>query len=263
MGKKGKEGQGGGGGGGAGKKDDVTITVVLKVDMDCEGCVERVKKSVKGFKGVEDMKVDRGGGKLTVVGRVDPTKLRDRVAAKTHKKVDLVSPTPKKDAKEKENSKKPAGEKDSNKSDDKKSKEPVVSTVVLKIHLDCDGCIERIEKGIRKIKGVQVVTLDPQKDLVTVKGTMDAKALPEVLKEKLKRAVEVAPPKKNEGGEKKDKGGDKKEKGEGGGEGGNVDGWKGVAPSLMEYYAGYPYYVGMVYAPQLFSDDNPNACSVM
>ncbi|XP_010935709.1 heavy metal-associated isoprenylated plant protein 3 [Elaeis guineensis] len=262
MAKKGKkEGQGGGGGGGGeGKKDDGTITVVLKVDMDCEGCVEKVKKSVKGFKGVEGMKVDSVGGKLTVVGKVDPTKLRDRVAAKTHKKVDLVSPTnpPKKDAKEKEDSKKPAGEKDSNKSHEKKSKEPVVSTVVLKIQLDCDGCIKRIEKGIRKIKGVQVVTLDAQKDLVTVKGTMDAKALPEVLKEKLKREVEVALPKKNEGGEKKDKGGDKKEKGEGGGGGG-----KEAATNLMEYYAGYPYYVEMVYAPQLFSDDNPNACSVM
>ena len=166
----------------------------------------------------------------------------------------------------------------------------MVSTVVLKIQLDCDGCIKRIEKGIRKIKGaflknifhpnspfstleislmgfgyyfdgwagVQVVTLDAQKDLVTVKGTMDAKALPEVLKEKLKREVEVALPKKNEGGEKKDKGGDKKEKGEGGGGGG-----KEAATNLMEYYAGYPYYVEMVYAPQLFSDDNPNACSVM
>lgn len=71
------------------------------------------------------MKLDFGGGKLTVVGKVDPTKLRDRVAAKTGKKVDLVSPAnpPKKDAKEKEDSKMPAGEKNSTKSDDKKSKE--------------------------------------------------------------------------------------------------------------------------------------------
>ncbi|XP_038970862.1 heavy metal-associated isoprenylated plant protein 3 [Phoenix dactylifera] len=270
MGKKGKkEGEGGGG---EGKKDDGTITVVLKVNMHCEGCAEKVKRSVKGFEGVEGMKADISGGKLTVVGKMDPTKLRDRVAAKTHKKVDLVSPTnpPKKDAKEKEDSKKPAGEKNSNKSDDKKSKEPVVTTVVLKIRLHCDGCIERITKRIRKIKGVQQVTADAQKDLVTVKGTMDAKALPEVLKEKLKRAVEVVPPKKDDGGEKKDKGGekkdkggDKKEKGEGGGGGGKVDGGKEAAANRMEYYAGYPYSFEMVHAPQLFSDENPNACSVM
>lgn len=255
-------------GGGEGKKDDGTITVVLKVDMHCDGCAEKVKKSVKGFEGVEGIKADVGGGKLTVVGKVDPSKLRDRVAAKTHKKVDLVSPAnpPKKDAKEKGDSKKPAGEKDSKKSDDKKSKEPAVSTVVLKIHLDCDGCVKRITRSIRKIKGVQQVTVDAQKDLVSVKGTMDAKALPEVLKEKLKRSVEVAPPKKDDGGEKKEKGGDKKEKGDGGG-GGKDDAAKAAAAAAanrMDYYAVYPYGFEMAHAPQLFSDENPNAfCSIM
>ena len=46
------------------------------------------------------MKADAGSGKLTVMGKLDPWKLRDRVEAKTHKKVDLVSPAnfPKKGA---------------------------------------------------------------------------------------------------------------------------------------------------------------------
>lgn len=69
--------------------------------------------------------------------------------------------------------------------------------------------------------------MDGQKDLVTVTGTMDVNQLIPYLKEKLKRSVDVVPPKKPEGdgGEKKEKeggggggGGDKKEKeGEGGG----------------------------------------------
>ncbi|XP_017698238.2 heavy metal-associated isoprenylated plant protein 3 isoform X2 [Phoenix dactylifera] len=264
-------------GGEGGKKDGGTIAVVLKVDMHCEGCAEKVKKSVKGFEGVEGVKADIGGGKLTVVGKVDPSKLRDRVAAKTHKKVDIVSPInpPKKDAKEKDISKKPAAEKVSKKSDDKKkSQEPVVSTVVLKTHLHCDGCVDRITKKIRKLKGVQQVTADAQKDLVTVKGTMDAKALPEVLKQKLKQAVEVASPKKDDDGKKKDKGGDKKDKGGeketasggggGGGGGGKDDGGKAEANRMDYYYtAGYPYGIEMGHAPQLFSDENPNGCSVM
>ncbi|XP_073106391.1 heavy metal-associated isoprenylated plant protein 3-like isoform X2 [Elaeis guineensis] len=247
-------------GGEGGKKDDGTITVVLKVDMHCEGCAEKVKKSVKGFEGVERVKTDIGGGKLTVVGKVDPLKLRDRVAAKTHKKVDLVSPTntPKKDAKEKDDSKKTAAGKDSNKSDEKKSKEPRVSTVVLKTHLHCEGCVERITKKIRKLKGVQQVTADAQKDLVTVTGTMDAKSLPEVLKQKLKQAVEVAPPKKDNGGDKKEKGGEK----ETGAGGGKDDGGKAEA-NRTDYYPGYVYHIEMVPAPQLFSDENPNSCSVM
>lgn len=75
---------------------------------------------------------------------------------------------------------------------------------------------------------VQEVTVDAAKDLVTVRGTMDAKTLRAVLKDKLKRGVEVVPPKKHAGSggggdEKKDKGGDggggeKREEDGGGGE---------------------------------------------
>lgn len=52
------------------------------------------------------------------------------------------------------------------------------------------------------ITGVSKVDIDTQKDLVTVKGTMDAKALQPYLKEKLKRGVEIVPPKKD--GDKKE-----------------------------------------------------------
>ena len=48
--------------------------------------------------GVEDVKTDCEANKVTVIGKVDPTKVRDRLAKKTKKKVDLISPQPKKDA---------------------------------------------------------------------------------------------------------------------------------------------------------------------
>uniref|UniRef100_A0A804HMV3 HMA domain-containing protein n=1 Tax=Musa acuminata subsp. malaccensis TaxID=214687 RepID=A0A804HMV3_MUSAM len=153
-----------------------------------------------------------------------------------------------------------------------------VSTVVLKIRLHCDGCIHRIKKNIYKIKGVQEVTVDAAKDLVTVRGTMDAKTLRAVLKDKLKRGVEVVPPKKHAGSggggdEKKDKGGDggggeKREEDGGGGEkkekegGGGAEKKEAVAMSGGSY-GGYGYRFEIVHAPQIFSDDNPNACSIM
>lgn len=37
--------------GGEKKKDDGPITVVLKLDMHCEGCARKVKHSVKAFEG--------------------------------------------------------------------------------------------------------------------------------------------------------------------------------------------------------------------
>lgn len=140
------------------------------------------------------------------------------------------------------------------------------------------------------------MSVDKDKDLVTVKGTMDAKALTEFLKLRLKRSVEIVPPKKEK--DKNDKessnsgdnvggGGKKKKKGGDGGDGGEKDsGGEGkmVEGNRMEYlgppgfgygygyhypilpaYYEYGYPVGHVHAPapQIFSDENPNACSVM
>lgn len=142
------------------------------------------------------------------------------------------------------------------------------------------------------------ICFDKNKDLVTVKGAIDMKLLAEALQLKLKRAVEIVPAKKDGDGEKKG-GGDKKGKGGNGGGGGNdIDGKDGGGgggekkgknkgggdgngggggkPEMykMENYGGpigYPYpqyaygpgFVDYVHAPQLFSDENPNACVVM
>ncbi|KAG1354970.1 Heavy metal-associated isoprenylated plant protein 26 [Cocos nucifera] len=287
-------------GGGGGKKEDGPPAVVLKVDMHCEGCAEKIKRSVKRLEGVEGVKADTAANKLTVLGKADPWKLKERVETKIRRKVDIISPAnpPKKDA--------AAG--DAKKSDDAKPKAPPASTVVLKLRLHCEGCIQKIRRTIRKIKGVDDVSFDVPKDLVTVKGTMDAKSLPAILKEKLKRSVDIVQPKKDDGGgggekkekggekkekggdggggEKKEKGGDggggeKKEKGDGGGgekkDGGKKDDEGKAAPpaaalvaaapvsevNRMDYYGPYGYRIEMVHPPQMFSDENPNACSVM
>ncbi|KAI3472288.1 hypothetical protein Pfo_029803 [Paulownia fortunei] len=210
---------------GGGKKDEGPIPVVLKLDLHCEGCAKKVRRAISHFEGVEKVKADCAANKLTVTGNVDPAWLRERAEYKTKKKVELISPQPKKDGggaggdkKADEKSDKKAEEK---KADDKKPKEPAVSTVVMKIRLHCDGCAHKIKRVILKnIDGVNSVTTDLQKDLVTVTGTMDVKELTAYLKEKLKRGVEIVPPKKDDGGgDKKEKegGGDKKEKEGGGG----------------------------------------------
>lgn len=73
------------------------------------------------------MKADCDANKLTVTGNVDAAALRDRVEYKTKKKVELVSPQPKKDAApagDKKADEKPAEKKaDDKKGDEKKPKE--------------------------------------------------------------------------------------------------------------------------------------------
>ncbi|KAG6692721.1 hypothetical protein I3843_10G121200 [Carya illinoinensis] len=338
----------------ADKKDDGKVAAVFKMDLHCEGCARKVKRAVRNIDGVEQVKTDCAANKLTVTGKADPSAIKETLEQKTKKKVEIVSAPPKKDGGgDKKPEEKAQKKEEDKKSDDKKPKE---STAVFKIRVHCDGCIQKIRKIVSKFGGVQHVDIDKEKDLVTVKGTMDVKALVPYLKAKLKRSVDVVPPKKDGGGDQKPKeaggGGDKKEKekekvasgggekkekeaaaaGGGGGEkkekeaaaagGGGGDGGKKeegaaakVEVSKMEYH-GYPYqapiywndghayaqnypvvvhpgygnqgYVSQGYvddqgygpygnvnhgymvaanhpmhAPQMFSDENPNACSVM
>ncbi|XP_021722721.1 heavy metal-associated isoprenylated plant protein 6-like isoform X1 [Chenopodium quinoa] len=222
-----KKGGGGGGDGGS-------TTVVLKFDMHCEGCAKKVRRSIKNFNGVESIKTDCSAGKLTVVGKVDPVKIKERVEEKTKKKVELLSFQPNKPPNkeggaggEKKSDggggggeKKSEAKSDVKKSEDKKEKEkekpkePQVATVLLKTRVHCEGCAQKIKKIVAKCDGVQDVNVDLQKDTITVKGSMNMKEMLPYLNVKLKRNVELAAPaKKDEGG-----GGDKKGKEGGGGD---------------------------------------------
>lgn len=85
-------------------------------------------------KGVDTATIGKGQ-KITVVGKVDPLKLREKVEQKTHKKVELISPVPNKEANkennggdnQKQEKKKESKDKNSkDKPDEKKSKEEEV-----------------------------------------------------------------------------------------------------------------------------------------
>ncbi|KAK7285018.1 hypothetical protein RJT34_19774 [Clitoria ternatea] len=309
---------------GGSKQNDAPAAVVLKLDMHCEGCVKKIKRAVRHFDGVEDVKTDLSGNKITVIGKVDPAKVRDKLAEKTKKKVELVSAPPKKDAAgDKPPEKKPEEKKsDEKKPEDKKPEEKSrkVSTVVLKIRLHCDGCVQKIRKIILKSKGVESVNIEEEKDLVTVKGTMEVKEMVPYLNEKLRRKVEVVPPKKDDENNKKEKEKEKKKENKEGKEGSKKEEsapkvevnkmehygyayppppmywYPGYAPdqsssssssygadvphgysnnqgydyhnnNYVNYQHGYmvdPHYLHPNHPPpQMFSDENPNACSVM
>ncbi|KVI00136.1 heavy metal-associated isoprenylated plant protein 3-like [Cynara cardunculus var. scolymus] len=301
---------------GGGKKQKATATgvtvVVFKMDLHCEGCAGRVVKAIRALDGVESVRIgDSELSKITVIGNLDPVKLRQKVEEKTNKKVELISPTAKKNNdgdntiqsggggdNKKQQRQPPSLEKPAKtavKKDEKKPKEIPVTTAVLKVPLHCQGCVRRIHKLVTKTKGYMEMSIDKNKDLVMVKGAIDMKLLVEALQHKLRRAVEIVPQKKDggagdDGGEKKGKGGggekkgkdndgegkggEKKGKGGGGGGEGNDGGGKTTEVLKMENHGAptvFPYpqyaygsgYADYVHAPQLFSDENPHACSLM
>lgn len=195
----GKNGDGSGGGSG---------TILLKLDLHCEGCAKKVRRCVRHFEGVEDVKADSSTGKLTVKGNVDPLWLREKVEIKTKKKVALLSTRPKKvvagagtgtgnGGEEKKSGEKVENNKvEEKKGEDKKPKKVQCNTEEVRLH--CDGSAQKVKRFI-------------------------IKKLKRYLKYKSKHNIAVVPPKKGDksGGQSHNK--KKKEVARGGG-GGDGDG---------------------------------------
>ncbi|GAA0184625.1 hypothetical protein LIER_31913 [Lithospermum erythrorhizon] len=269
------------------KEDVVTAeksknnTVVLKTDLHCEGCANKIVKRIRSFEGVEGVKCEWDSNKVSVLGHVDPLKLREKMEQKTHKKVELISPLPKKENRENSNS----NCADNNKPKDKKKelnetkpKELPVTTAVMKVHLHCEGCVKKIYKLVSKTHGYQEMKVDKQKDMITVTGAMDMKALAENVKKHMRKNVEIIPSKKDgEKGKSDNKGGG------GGGSDKVANGGQGNKMQMQHVQYGFPYSPAYMFgpglygedhqfqsqnpygyhAPQMFSDENPNACVVM
>ncbi|CAK9174258.1 unnamed protein product [Ilex paraguariensis] len=69
------------------KKRKQLNTVSLKVRMDCEGCVRKVKNTLKSVKGVKSVDVDLKQQKATVTGYVEAKKVL-KAAQSTGKKAE-------------------------------------------------------------------------------------------------------------------------------------------------------------------------------
>nr|XP_043606085.1 heavy metal-associated isoprenylated plant protein 7-like [Erigeron canadensis] len=268
------------------------MEVVLRVFMHCEGCARKVRRCLKGFDGVEDVSTDCKTHKVVVKGdKVDPMKVLERVQKKSHRKVELLSPVPKPPAEEE--AKKPEKE-EPPKPEEKKDEPPPVITVVLKVHMHCEACAQEIRKRILRMKGVESAVPDLKSSQVTVKGTFTATELLDYIHKRTgKQAIIVKQdpdPKKDEENNGKDekKDGEKKEEKKGD-EGGGDDKQEMMPEDILaalemrkneyNYYyqpANYQMYPPR-YAPeaasyhpypplpppQMFSDENPNACIVM
>ncbi|KAM0934872.1 putative heavy metal-associated isoprenylated plant protein/8/17/18/19 [Dioscorea sansibarensis] len=280
--------------------------IVMRVFMHCEGCARKVRRCLKGFDGVEEVKTDCRSCKVVVKGKKaaeDPLKVVERVQKKSGRKVELLSPLPPPKVEKKEEEKNVEEEKPKI---EEKKEEPVVISVVLKVHMHCEACSQEIKKRILKMKGVQTVEADLKSSQVTVKGVFTAPGLVEyvhkrtgkhaavVKQEPAEKKPEPAPetePKTDAktdttppadskdkpeaaageavAAEKKkdeanDDAGAPKEK-DSGGEGAAAAEEAKVVEMKKYEYLYYQRYHPMEYAypPQIFSDENPNACAVM
>ncbi|XP_031106800.1 heavy metal-associated isoprenylated plant protein 7-like [Ipomoea triloba] len=82
------------------KEEPQVITVVLNVHMHCEACAQEIKRRIQRMKGVENVEPDFKGSLVTVKGVFEPPSLVEYVAKRTGKRAAIVKVEPEKKAEE-------------------------------------------------------------------------------------------------------------------------------------------------------------------
>ncbi|KAG6655302.1 heavy metal-associated isoprenylated plant protein 9-like [Carya illinoinensis] len=261
--------------------------LILYVDLHCVGCAKKIEKTIMRIRGVEGVVVDTAKNEVTIKGIVEPQAVCMKIMKKTKRRAKVLSPLP--------------GSESEPIPEVVTSQVTGLVTVELKVNMHCEACAEQLKRKILKMRGVQTVATELSSEKVMVTGTMDADKLVAYVYRRTKKQARLVPqpeaePEKKEENkeaekpaeeakpvEKKEDNGEKKEeekppeeakkednKGgeeikeleaikEGGGEGGNID--EEVMKRMMYYYQPL-YVIERIPPPQLFSDENPNACCI-
>ncbi|XP_044509381.1 heavy metal-associated isoprenylated plant protein 5-like isoform X2 [Mangifera indica] len=164
--------------------------------MNSSVYANELEQFVKQIDGVDKVKGDCNSVRLEVTGKVDPFKVKETVERETKKKVKLILPLAETEGDRDENKgteaklKKQTKRVHKNDIVNKKTEERVT---VLKIKLCCDSCNQKLCKNL-KTKGLDIVAINVDKDLVEVKGKVDLTELRSYIKTELNKDVEIVIP---------------------------------------------------------------------
>ncbi|KAJ0053268.1 hypothetical protein Pint_00005 [Pistacia integerrima] len=232
------------------KKDGGAITGVYKVNLHCPQCARKIRRPLLRTQGIQSVDVDFEKSEIKAKGMIDVIKIHKLIEKLSKKKVELISPQIKL-------------EKESAGTDQKKpkeTKEPIIRSTSVKVHMHCDKCEHDLREKLLKHQGIHIVETDMKAQIVTVQGSIESDKLLSYLRKKVHKHAEIVTPKPEKIEEKKEK-----EK---------VEVKSIESTKIIEFKeevkveakskeSNAPYFVHYVYAPQLFSDENPNACSIM
>ncbi|KAL1225626.1 Heavy metal-associated isoprenylated plant protein 9 [Cardamine amara subsp. amara] len=249
---------------------------ILYVDLHCVGCAKKIEKSILKIRGVEEVVMDMNENQVTIKGVLDPQAVCNKIKKKTKRMAKVLSPIPETEG------------------------EPLPSiitsqvsggftTVELNVNMHCQACADQLKKKILKMRGVQTTVTEHTTGKVIVTGTMDAEKLVDYVYRRTKKQARIVPQpdpepekpaveeeKKEESGEGEEKppetGEEKKKEGEGEEDDGEeaeekrddemVAAAEDEGMKRMMYYYQPLYVIERVPPPQLFSDENPNACCI-
>ncbi|GKU92272.1 hypothetical protein SLEP1_g6021 [Rubroshorea leprosula] len=147
----------------------------------------------------------------------------------------------------------------------------IIRIISVKVHLHCEKCELDLRKKLLKHKSIYSVKTDMEAEILTIKGTIEPEKLLTYIRKKVNKHAEIIDSKtvkkkekeKEEEEEKKEKKEEEKveeiftEKIK------IIEIEEEVKVEVKGKEGEAPYFIHYVYAPQYFSDENPNACIVM
>lgn len=236
---------------------------VLFVDLHCVGCAKKIEKYIIKFRGVEGVVINMAKNEVIIKGIVEPQAICNIITKKTKRMAKVISPLPEVEGE-------PIPEVVTS-----QVSEPV--TVELNVTMHCEACAEQLKGKILKMRGVQTVVTELSTGKVIVTGTMDANNLVDYVYRRTKKQAKIVPqpepePEPENKGEKPEaeeakpeekKEEDNKDESK---EENEFDEDEAMMKRMMYYNYYQPLYVveheRMAPPPQLFSDENPNACCI-
>lgn len=264
---------------------------VLYVDLHCVGCAKKIEKSIMRIRGVEGVVVDMAKNEVTIKGIVEPQAVCSKIMKKTKRRARVLSPLPSSEGEAipevvtsqvtglmtVELNVNMHCEACAEQLQKKILKMRGVQTATTELStgkvmvtgtMDANKLVDYVYR--RTKKQAQIVP-QPEPEPEKKEENKEAEKPAEEAKSEEKKEQEKSPEeaKKEEGdkgdsnGNKEDKGGEesKEEANKEGGENINIIDHEEGIKKMMYYYQPL-YVIERIPPPQLFSDENPNACSI-
>ncbi|KAL5724359.1 hypothetical protein ACHQM5_007631 [Ranunculus cassubicifolius] len=233
------------------KEGDGIITALYKLNLHCLQCAKEIKRPLMRTQGVHKVDYSIEKNEIKVTGKFEGKKIHEQIQKISKTKVEMTLVT-----------------KSDNKVVEKKDKKELVTSITtFKVFMHCAKCEYDLRKTILKLEGVYNVKSDLKAETMVVEGTIEPSKLVKYIHKKIGKHAEIVIKKaEKKVEEKKEAVKEVKVK--------EVD-VKIVETNVLTYLgeekkvevkskeSTAPYFVHYVYAPQTFSDENPNACSIM
>ncbi|MCD7472468.1 hypothetical protein HAX54_013715 [Datura stramonium] len=240
---------------------------ILYVDLHCLGCAKKIERTISKIRGVERVTIDMAQNQVTINGVIEPQSVCARIVKKTKRSAKVLSPLPQAE--------------DETIPEIVDSQVSRLTTVELIVNMHCEACAKQLKRKILKMRGVRTAETNQSLGKVIVTGSMDANKLVDYVYKRTKKQAKIVlqpePRKHNEEPKSEDldpnpnpnpNPGEKakklkeEEKKEGGNDINKASEGEEIINKMM-YYGQSLYVIERIPPPQLFSDENPNACYIM